>query len=75
MGIGIAELVVMLTLITVGSAGTIFWVWALIDCATNEPREYRYKVFWVVIILFTHLLGSLAYVLIRRPERVREVGK
>jgi len=75
MGIGLIELMIMLVFITVGSGGTIFWVWALIDCASNEPREYQYKVLWIFMILFTHLLGSLAYVLIRRPERIRKVGK
>lgn len=74
MSVGLPELLIMLVLITVGSAGTIFWVWILIDCVNHEPRGYQYKVLWIFLILFTHLLGSLAYFLIRRPERVRTTG-
>jgi hypothetical protein len=62
-------------LILFGLAGTVFWIWALIDCATKEPNEERSKVLWIVVILLTHLLGALLYALIRRPDRIRQYGR
>jgi len=62
-------------LILFGIAGTIFWIWALVDCATREPNEGNQKVIWILVIVFTHFIGALLYVLIRRPERLRLVGK
>ena len=62
-------------LILLGIAGTIFWIWALIDCATKEPNEESSKVVWIVVILLTHLLGALLYALIRRPDRIRQYGR
>ena len=54
--------------------GTIFWIWMMIDCATNEPSEGNDKVLWILIIALTHLLGALIYFFVRRPERKRIVG-
>ncbi|HEY3202404.1 MAG TPA: PLD nuclease N-terminal domain-containing protein [Thermoanaerobaculia bacterium] len=65
----------LFAVILFGVAGTVFWIWALIDCATKEPNEWSGKVGWILIILLTHFLGALLYVLIRRPERLRQVGR
>lgn len=59
----------------VGLAGTVLWIWMLIDCASNEPAEGNEKLVWILVILFTHVLGALIYLLVRRPERQRLFGK
>jgi hypothetical protein len=62
-------------LVLFGIAGTAFWVWALIDCATKEPNEDGQKVVWILVVAILHFLGALLYVLIRRPDRVRRFGR
>ena len=47
-----------------------FWIWMLIDCATNEPDEGNTKVVWILIIIFTQVIGALIYFFVRRPERL-----
>ena len=49
--------------------GTIFWVWMLVDCATNQSLKGNEKVVWVVIVALTNCLGALLYFFIRRPQR------
>jgi hypothetical protein len=61
--------------ILLGIVGTVFWIWALIDCATKEPNEGNQKIVWILVIVFTHFLGAVLYVLIRRPDRVRQFGR
>ena len=61
--------------ILLGIAGTAFWIWALVDCAVKEPNEEGHKVVWIVVILLTHFVGALLYVLIRRPDRLRQFGR
>lgn len=61
-------------LFTLGMAGTVFWVWMLIDCVTREPASGDDRLAWTLVIAFTHLLGALAYLLVRRPQRVRIHG-
>jgi len=50
-------------------AGSIFWIAMLIDCARNEPDSGSDKVVWILIILFTHILGVLIYNFARRRPR------
>ena len=50
--------------------GSIFWVWMLVDCATKESDLGNTKIVWLLIILFTHMIGALLYFFVRRPERI-----
>ena len=54
---------------------SIFWIWMLVDCATKEPDQGNDKIVWMLVIIFTHVLGALIYFLIRRPERIRDHGR
>ena len=60
-------------LVELGLLGTLVWVWMLVDCAVNEPSAGNDKLVWVLIILFTHVLGAALYLLVRRPQRLAEV--
>lgn len=61
--------------VLIGLVGTVFWIWMIIDCATKERSEGNDKVIWILVILFTHLIGALIYFFARRPARIREVGR
>ena len=54
---------------------TGFWIWMLIDCATNEPSEGNDKVVWILVIVLTGWIGALIYLLARRPNRKALLGK
>lgn len=68
-------LIFMSLVVVVGLVSTVFWIWMLVDCATKEPSEGNDKIVWVVIIVLTHWLGALIYLLARRPERIRKYGR
>jgi hypothetical protein len=55
--------------------GTVVWIWALIDCVTKESDEGNSRLIWVLIIVFTHLIGAIIYFLVRRPQRLKELGR
>jgi Mg2+ and Co2+ transporter CorA len=46
----------------------------LIDCATNEPDTGNNKVVWIIIIVFAHIIGAILYWMVRRDQRIAEVG-
>ena len=48
-----------------------FWIWMLVDCLTKERPEGNDKIVWVLVIIFTNIIGALIYFLVRRPERRR----
>ncbi len=55
-------------------AVTIFWLWMLTDCASNEPSEGNDKLTWILIILFVPFFGSVVYYFVRRPQRIKSIG-
>lgn len=66
--IGVVELIILSGVFI----ASIFWVWMLVDCAMHESEKGNQRVIWVLVILFTHLLGALLYAFVRRPKRLEE---
>lgn len=64
----------LLGLALVGLALTAFWIWMLVDCATKEPSTGNEKIVWILVIALTGWIGALIYFLVRRPQRMRQVG-
>jgi len=48
--------------------------WVLIDCGNKEPREWEKKNKWIFIIAAVPF-GWLAYIIFRRPKRIKQLGK
>jgi hypothetical protein len=61
--------------VLIGLGGTAFWIWALVDVATKETDAENQKLIWVIIVIFGHFIGALIYLLVRRPQRIRELGR
>jgi hypothetical protein len=71
---GVSEFLFLLFLL-VALVGFVFWLRALLDCATKESNEGNTKVAWIIIICFTNVVGAMAYWLVRRPQRYAELGR
>ena len=74
MGVGVVELLLLLVILVVGIGGLILWILMLVECATKEPSEGNTKLVWILIIVLTGWIGALIYLIVRRPQRKREVG-
>jgi membrane protease YdiL (CAAX protease family) len=48
--------------------------WVLIDCGNKEPNEWKKKNKWIFIIAVIPF-GWLAYIIFRRPKRIKQLGK
>lgn len=75
MGLGLPELLIILFVAIVVIGGTGFWIVMLIECATKEADTGNTKLVWIIILVFTHIIGALLYFFVRRPERMRELGR
>ena len=53
----------------------ILWVWMLVDCVKNEPSEGNDKVVWILVLVFTGIIGAAIYYFVRRPQRISKFGK
>ena len=54
---------------------TVLWIWVLIDCIKNESTEGNERIVWVVVIVVTHWIGALIYLIARRPQRKALLGQ
>lgn len=67
----IIQFALVLIALSIGLVAIGFWIWMLVDCIRHEPREGNDRVVWVLVIVFTKLLGAAIYYFVRRPERMR----
>jgi hypothetical protein len=58
----------------IGLLLTIFWLWMLIDAVTSSSIQGTEKIVWVLVILFTHILGALIYYFVARGGRARPIA-
>ena len=73
--IAVFMMIIWLLVIVVGVLGTVFWIWMIIDVATKEPSDSNDKTMWVLIVVLTGVIGAAIYYFVRRPERIKKLGK
>lgn len=63
----------LLLFIFLSMGATVFWIFMLIDCSTQEVGANQWR--WVVIIVMTHSIGALVYYYYQRPKRLAAFKK
>lgn len=46
-----------------------FWVYALFDCLRNDFRDPNQKLIWVILIVFTPVIGTFLYLSMSRSMK------
>jgi Phospholipase_D-nuclease N-terminal len=69
---GIPEMFILLVLVPIALAGTAFWIWMIVECATNEPSVGNDKLVWMIVIVFAQFIGALIYYFVRHCKRLEE---
>ena len=60
---------------TIGLAGTVLWIWILVEVLSKETDEGNTRLIWTLVVIFTRWIGALIYLIVRRPERLKKLGK
>jgi hypothetical protein len=47
----------------------ILWIYCLIDVIRSDFKDSNMKLIWVVVLLFAHVLGPLAYLIIGKGTK------
>ena len=66
--IGGWEILLLLIAFPLFIAFFAFWVWMLIDCIRSKALSDGEKIAWTLVIVFTHALGALIYLLAGRKR-------
>ena len=68
-GFGIPELFLVLFLAPLALLTFAFWIWMLVHAISNNGLTDIEKLIWVIVILFTHVIGAVIYFFAGRPKR------
>jgi hypothetical protein len=68
MFLGGLKILLLLCLVPFSLAFFAFWVWMLIDCIRSKALSDGEKIAWTLVIVFTHALGALIYLLAGRKK-------
>ena len=66
----IFPILLMLFMFAFFAVAVSFWIWMIVDCATNEPPGND-KIVWILIVIFLNWIGALVYFFARRSPRRR----
>jgi glucan phosphoethanolaminetransferase (alkaline phosphatase superfamily) len=51
----------LLIIIALGIFVFIFWILMLIDCLKRRFKESSEKIVWILVIIFTQIIGAMIY--------------
>jgi hypothetical protein len=72
MMLGVVEvfgLALLLLFLAAGLLGTILWIWMLVHAILNKGLTDHERLIWVLVIVFTHLIGALIYLFLGWPKK------
>ena len=60
---------IAILLFILGIAALCVWIWALIDAIQNPTLDSTMRIVWVLVIVFTQIIGAIIYLAIGRSTR------
>jgi phospholipase D-like protein len=64
-GFGILWILMLL----LGIAALAIWIWALVDAIQNPALDSTMRIVWIVVIVFTQVIGAIIYLVVGRSKR------
>jgi hypothetical protein len=52
-----------------GLAALAVWIWALVDAIQNPALDGTMRIVWVLVIVFTQIIGAIIYLAVSRSTR------
>ncbi len=68
-GFGILGLFFMLTFVVISIIAFVFWILMLVDCVKKKFKEDTEKIIWVLVIIFTGIIGALIYYFVVKNKK------
>jgi hypothetical protein len=63
----------MLIWIVIAIACLAIWIWALVDALRNPALDGTMKLVWVLVIIFTQVIGAIIYLVVARSPGARRI--
>ena len=56
----------------IGILGFVLWIWAVIDCTTNDYLPGNDKIVWILVVVLAGVVGAIIYYFIARKAVAQE---
>jgi len=56
--------------VAIATAATVFWIIEIVDVVRRQFQDPLLKIAWLLIIVFTHLIGALIYFFIGKQQGI-----
>jgi len=53
----------------------VFWVWMIIDCAKRDFKKDVEKIVWILVLIFTGIIGAIIYYFVVKNGKKRGITK
>ena len=63
---GAAAMGLICVFAVIGIAALIFWIWTIVDAVKNPRLSDNTRLVWILVIVFTGVIGSLIYLVAGR---------
>lgn len=72
-GFVIVFMIFWIMLVILGILGFIFWIFMIVDIAKRRFKPENDKVMWILIVIFTGIIGALIYYfMVKRKNPIRQ---
>jgi len=69
LGLGGAELMLILILMLLALVVNAFWIWMIISAVQNKGLTDNERLIWILVVVFLQLLGGIIYYFAAHPKR------
>jgi hypothetical protein len=59
----------LIVLLLFSLAYFVLWLYCLIDVIRSNFKDQNMKIIWVIVLLFAHVLGPIAYLILGRGSK------
>ena len=70
--VGFGILWILMFILGIAALGV--WIWALVDAIQNPALDGTMRIVWVLVIVFTQIIGAIIYLAIGRSRRTPRSG-
>jgi len=70
LGIVLLFFLIWFAFIGLGILALVFWIFMIVDVAKRKFKEENDRIMWILIIIFTGIIGALIYYfMIKKPNK------
>lgn len=67
-GLAVFGVLLVIAIIALAIWAFIFWILMIVDCAQRKFRNDSDKIVWILVIIFTQIIGALIYYFIVKKK-------